>query len=83
MKIHGITRPQIDATSTAKPVQRSGSSGTGAKVAVSNEARALAKAKSPAVSDAAKISKLQAAIARGDFMVDAERVTDRMMAEER
>ncbi|MDB4973015.1 MAG: hypothetical protein JWN48_1356 [Myxococcaceae bacterium] len=83
MKINGVNRPQIDVASTARAVPKSGGTGAGTKVAVSGEARTLAAAKSPAVSDAAKVAKLMSAIARGDFMVDAERVTDRMMTEER
>jgi flagellar biosynthesis anti-sigma factor FlgM len=82
MKINGINRPQVDAASTARPLPQRGVSGTATRVAVSSEAKKLAEARSPAVSDAAKISKLTAAIARGDFMVSAESVTNRMMAEE-
>ena len=83
MKINGINRPQVDAASTARPVTHRGAAGTATKVAVSTEARRLAEARSPAVSDAAKISRLTAAIARGDFMADAEKVASGMLAEER
>jgi len=50
---------------------------------VSSQAKQLAEARSPHVSDAAKVQRLLAAVARGDFMVSAESVTDRIMAEER
>jgi len=83
MKINGIHRAP---PGTLPGVKRAGTSGTqtpAAKVAVSKEAKALAEARSPAVSDAAKIARLAQAIARGDFMVDAEHIADRMLGEER
>jgi flagellar biosynthesis anti-sigma factor FlgM len=83
MKINGIRGPQLDATTSAQRTAPRGGTQHATKVAVSKEARQLAEARAPAVSDAAKVQRLLAAIARGDFMVDAERVTDRMMAEER
>ena len=83
MKITGINRPHVDAASTARPVTHRGATGTDTKVAVSSEARRLAQARSPAVSDAAKVARLTAAIARGDFMADAEKVANGMLAEER
>ena len=82
MKINGIHRPYVDAATTAKRVAPRGATGPSAKVAVSQEAKQLAEARSPAVSDAAKVLKLAQAIARGDFMIDAERLADRMMSEE-
>jgi flagellar biosynthesis anti-sigma factor FlgM len=83
MRINGIRSPQIDTTSTAQRTAPRGGAGQATKVAVSSEARKLAEARAPAVSDAAKIQRLLAAVARGDFMVDAEQVANRMMAEER
>ncbi|MET0284421.1 MAG: flagellar biosynthesis anti-sigma factor FlgM [Polyangiales bacterium] len=83
MRINGIRSPQIDATTTAQRTAPRGGTGQATKVAVSSEARKLAEARAPAVADAAKIQRLLAAVARGDFMVDAEQVTNRMMAEER
>lgn len=83
MKINGINRPQVDAAVTARPVPQRGVNSSATKVAVSNQAKQLAEARSPYVSDAAKVQRLLAAVARGDFMVSAESVTDRMMAEER
>jgi flagellar biosynthesis anti-sigma factor FlgM len=82
MKIGGINRPQVDATSRTQQVAQRGVSSSNTKVLVSNEARQLAEARSPAVSDAAKVQRLTEAIARGQFMVDAERLTDRMLNEE-
>jgi flagellar biosynthesis anti-sigma factor FlgM len=82
MKINGINRPYIDAAAQAKRVPQRGATGQAAKVEVSKEAKQLAEARSPAVSDAAKVLRLAQAIARGDFMVDAERVADRMLSEE-
>lgn len=83
MRINGIRSPHIDAATTPQrsPVRTEQTKTT--KVDVSREARKLADARSPAVSDAAKIQRLLAAVSRGDFMVDAEKVTDRMVAEER
>lgn len=83
MKINGINRPQVDAASTARPVTHRGAAGTATRVAVSSEAKKLAQARSPAVSDAAKVARLTAAVARGDFMLDAEKVANGMLAEER
>lgn len=83
MKINGMQRTYADVPPVAKRAPQQGGPGPAAKVAVSNEARQLAEARAPQVSDAAKIQKLTAAIARGDFMIDAAQVTDRLMAEER
>ena len=83
MKINGIQRPQVDATTMAQRTAPRGGTGHATRVAVSNEARQLAEVRAPAVSDAAKVQRLLAAIARGDFMVDASSVADRMVAEER
>ena len=82
MKINGVHRPYIDAAQASKRVAQRGAAGQATKVAVSKEARQLAEARSPAVSDAAKVLKLAQAIARGDFMIDAERLADRMISEE-
>jgi len=82
MKINGIHRPYVDAATQAKRVAQRGVTDSATKVAVSNEAKQLAEARSPAVSDAAKVLKLAQAIARGDFMIDAERLADRMISEE-
>lgn len=82
MKITGIHRPQVDAATTAKKVAHRGATDPSTKVAVSDRAKQLAEARSPAVSDAVKVAKLSQAIARGDFMIDAERLVDRMMSEE-
>lgn len=83
MKINGIHRPQVDVAQNAKRAVYQGGRTPAAKVAVSNEAKQLAEARSPAVSDAAKVARLAQAIARGDFMIDAERVVDRFLQEER
>jgi flagellar biosynthesis anti-sigma factor FlgM len=83
MKINGINRPQVDAAVSMRPAAPRGVISSATKVAVSSEARQLAEARAPAVSDAAKVQRLLAAVARGDFMVSASSVTDRMMAEER
>lgn len=83
MKINGIQRPTVDTSTNVKRAAPAKGQGTATKVAVSREAKQLAEARAPAVSDAAKVAKLTAAIARGDFMIDADRVVDRMMSEER
>ena len=83
MKINGIQRPQVDPAQGVKRAAPHRGQSPAAKVAVSNEARQLAEARAPAVSDAAKVARLTAAIARGDFMMDADRVVDRMLSEER
>jgi len=82
MKISGVSRPAVDTSHTMRRVAARNVD-SGSKVAVSREAKKLAEARAPAVSDAAKIARLTAAIARGDFMVDADRVVERMMQEER
>lgn len=83
MKINGIQRPPVDPSPGVKRTAPQKGGAPAAKVAVSKEAKQLAEARAPAVSDAAKVARLTAAIARGDFMVDADRVVDRMMSEER
>ena len=83
MKINGIQRPTVDVTPGVKRAAPQRGDAPAAKVAVSKEAKQLAEARAPAVSDAAKVAKLAAAIARGDFMIDADRVVDRMLSEER
>jgi flagellar biosynthesis anti-sigma factor FlgM len=83
MKIHGIHRTSVDAATTVKRVGQRAVQTPAAKVAVSNEAKQLAEARSPAVADAAKVMRLAQAIARGEFMMDAEKIADRMLKEER
>jgi flagellar biosynthesis anti-sigma factor FlgM len=83
MKIHGIQRPPVETTVGVKRAAPQRGQSPAAKVAVSNEARKLAQARAPAVSDAAKVARLTAAIARGDFMMNADQVVDRMVSEER
>jgi flagellar biosynthesis anti-sigma factor FlgM len=83
MKINGIQRPPVDTTAGVKRAAPQRGESPAAKVAVSNQARKLAEARAPEVSDAAKIARLTAAVARGDFMIDAGSVVDRMMSEER
>lgn len=83
MKINGINRPQVDAAIAARPVAQRAVGSSATKVAVSSEARQLADARAPAASDAAKVQRLSLAVASGDFSVDAERVSERMLAEER
>lgn len=83
MKINGIHRTPPNNNSGVKRAGSSPNQTPAAKVAVSKEARLLAEARAPAVSDAAKIARLAQAIAHGDFMVDAERIADRMLGEER
>ena len=82
MKIHGIQRPSVDPTPAVRRPEAQRGQSPAAKVAVSKEAKQLAEARAPAVSDAAKVARLTAAIARGDFMVDADKIVDRMLSEE-
>ncbi len=82
MKINGVNRPYVDVPAAAKPAAQRRTAGPATKVAVSPEAKQLAEARSPAVSDAAKVSRLAKAIARGDFMVDAEKLAERLISEE-
>jgi flagellar biosynthesis anti-sigma factor FlgM len=83
VKIHGVNRPRVHAAVTARPAAKRGVSHKATRVAVSSQAKQLAQARSPHVSDAAKVQRLLAAVARGEFMVSAESVTERMMSEER
>ena len=82
MKINGIQRPHVDAASTAKPVAQRGTTESATKVAVSSQAKQLAEARSPEVTDQEKISRLAQAIARGEFKVEAERLAERLLREE-
>jgi flagellar biosynthesis anti-sigma factor FlgM len=82
MKISGIRRPYVDANTTARPAAPPGGASPATKVAVSAEAKQLAEARAPEVADTAKVERLSIRVARGDFMVDAEEVADRMLAEE-
>lgn len=83
MKIQGIQRPSVDPTPAVRRAAAQPGQSPAAKVAVSKQAKQLAEARAPAVSDAAKVARLTAAIARGDFMMDADKVVDRMLSEER
>jgi flagellar biosynthesis anti-sigma factor FlgM len=83
MKINGIQRPPVDVTPGVRRAVPHRGASPAARVAVSHEAKQLAEARAPAVSDAAKVARLAAAIARGDFMIDADRVVERMLGEER
>jgi len=83
MKINGIHRPQLNPSVGVRRSMQTGGQNPAAKVAVSHEAKQLAEARAPAVSDAAKVARLTQAIARGDFMIDADKIVDRMMSEER
>ena len=93
MKISGMQRPYIDTTTSARRAAPQGGSvssgyqervsGSQEKVAVSHEAKQLAEARSPAVSDTAKVQRLSLAVERGEFTVDAGQVADRMLSEER
>lgn len=82
MKINGINRPQVDAATTTKPVAKRGTTEHTTRVAVSNEAKQLAEARSPEVTDAEKIARLAQAIARGEFKVEAQQLAERMLREE-
>jgi len=83
MKVGGVNRPHVATAAAQRRVARRTQAQTGTKVAVSQEAKKLAEARSPATSDAAKVARLAEAIAHGQFMVDAEKLVDRMMDEER
>jgi flagellar biosynthesis anti-sigma factor FlgM len=83
MKISGINRPTVETGHSARRVQARSPDSAGSKVAVSREAKQLAEVRAPAVSDAGKVARLTAAIDRGDFLVDANHVADRMLEEER
>jgi len=82
MKISGMNRPSVDKSLSARRIAQRSQDTAGSKVAVSNEAKKLAEARAPAASDAAKVARLTAAIARGDFFMDADQVADRMLHEE-
>ncbi len=82
MKINGIQRPLVDAGTAPQRTAQKGGTDPSTKVAVSSEARKLAEARLPALSDPSKVAMLAKAIAHGDFMVDAERLADRMIQEE-
>jgi len=83
MKINGIQPPRVDTTPGVKRAAPPRENSPAAKVAVSSQAKQLAEARAPEVSDAAKVARLTAAVARGDFMLDAGAVADKMMSEER
>ena len=90
MKISGMQRPYIDATTSARRAAPQGGPATATKVAVSEEkvlvsqeAKQLAEARSPAIPDNAKVQSLSLAVERGEFAVDADQVAERMLSEER
>jgi flagellar biosynthesis anti-sigma factor FlgM len=83
MNINGVNRPRGPAALMARSAAKGGVCHTATRGAVSSQAEQLAEARSPHVSDAAKVQRLLAAVARGEFMVSAESVTERMMSEER
>ena len=83
MKISGMQRPYMNTTTSARQPAPQGGPGSAARVAVSQEARQLAEARAPVVSDTAKVQRLSLALERGEFSVDPDQVADRMLAEER
>ncbi len=91
MKIHsGQMRPgslkkaEADQKgSSTKKGSKTGSAASADAVSVSDEARTLSKARGPETPDPARIERLRDAIRRGEFKVDAERIAERMLLEER
>ena len=84
MKINGIQPPRVDTTPGVKrAAPTKGETSPAAKVAVSPRARQLAEARAPEVADGAKVERLRASIASGEFKVDADAVAEKMLGEER
>lgn len=83
MKINGIQPPRVDTTPSVKRAAPPRENSPAAKVAVSSRAKQLAEARAPEVADGAKVERLRASIANGEFLVDAEAVADKMLSEER
>lgn len=83
MKINGIQPPRVETTTSVKRAAPAREESPAAKVAVSSRARQLAEARSPEVTDGAKVERLRASVANGEFRVDAEAVADKMLSEER
>lgn len=84
MKINGIQPPRVDTTPGVKrAAPPKGEASPAAKVEVSSRARQLAEARAPEVADGAKVERLRASIANGEFVVDADAVAEKMMGEER
>ena len=83
MKISGMQRPYMDTTTSTRRAAPQSGPGPAAKVVVSQEAKQLAEARAPAISDTAKVQRLSLAIERGEFTVDAGHVAEQMLVEER
>ncbi|MCA9609517.1 MAG: flagellar biosynthesis anti-sigma factor FlgM [Myxococcales bacterium] len=81
------TAPSRDRSTPSK-AEKAEKSGAGAgrpaaKVQVSGGARALEGLRAPEQVDSAKVARLRQAIDNGEFEVDADRIAERMLEEER
>jgi flagellar biosynthesis anti-sigma factor FlgM len=83
MKINGIPPPRVDTAPGVKRAAPPKENSPAARVAVSSRAKQLAEARAPEVADGAKVERLRASIASGEFTVDADAIADKMMSEER
>lgn len=86
MRIQGPGRPgPVDptrkATGTAESVSEKRDAGE--RVRVSPEAKLLTEARLPEAPDTALVDRLRDAISKGAFKVDAERIADLMLKEEK
>ncbi|MEM1416755.1 MAG: flagellar biosynthesis anti-sigma factor FlgM [Myxococcota bacterium] len=87
---------RIDALQTPMPVRRVSAAGVppvpavprvrrgeGERVEISTMAAELAKARSPAVIDEARVERIREAILQARLPIDGERIAGKMMLEER
>lgn len=85
MKVNGTYRPAAldSARGSVRLSDDAYRTSTGETVSVSPQAQALAQARAPETTDMPKVMKLRAAIERGEFKADPERIADAMLREER
>jgi flagellar biosynthesis anti-sigma factor FlgM len=85
MKIRGTQTPaRVDVVERASVRPKNSPSSVRAeRVRVSEEAKAFADARGPEAPDRARIERIIEAIRSGQFAIDAERIADAMLREER
>lgn len=87
MKIQGHPPTSIDPRTVQReretPVPKPPTGGGAAEVRVSDSAKALGDARAPEQPDSARIERLRERVAKGELVIDAERIADAMLREER
>ncbi|MGF1465930.1 MAG: flagellar biosynthesis anti-sigma factor FlgM [Sandaracinaceae bacterium] len=78
-----VDKPRTDPPASPPEGGRRPSGEDAAEVRISDTAQVLRDVRSPEVPDAERIARLKAAIDNGELEVDAERIADAMLRDER